>query len=241
VVGAREQGDADTARVRLEESLALNRRLGNESAIVYNLQNLGEVAIMQEDAARATALLEESLSLFRALQSREGTAWSLNHLGQVAQMCGEYERAISLHTESLPLFRELGEKHGGLAWAQFGLGETFLAQAAVELGRAHLGLGLTVFYELGDRQGMAMCLAGLAMAAAVDEDPWRAARLWGAAEALRQSIGARGAPASRVMRERLTAIAREQLGEEAFAAAWDAGAKMTMDQAIEFALEPSTG
>jgi len=91
--------------------------------------------------------------------------------------------------------------------------------------------------ELGDRQGLAMCLAGLAMAAAVDEDPRRAARLWGAAEALRQSIGVRSSAASRVMREQLTAIAREQLGDEVFAAAWAEGQKLTIEQAIELALQ----
>lgn len=71
----------------------------------------------------------------------------------------------------------------------------------------------------------------------MDEEPERAAWLWGAAEALRQSIGAREAPASRATRERLIAQAREQLGEAAFAAKWAEGRAMTMEQAVAYALE----
>ena len=84
---------------------------------------------------------------------------------------------------------------------------------------------------------MVWCLTGLAGAAVLDEEPERAAWLWGAAEALRQFIGSREAPASRTTRERLMTAAREQLGEEAFAAAWAAGQAMTMEQAIELALQ----
>ena len=72
----------------------------------------------------------------------------------------------------------------------------------------------------------------------LDEAPERAARLWGAAEALRQSIAARTAPAARATRERLMAAAREQLGEAAFAAAWAEGQEMTMEQALAEARAP---
>jgi hypothetical protein len=80
------------------------------------------------------------------------------------------------------------------------------------------------------------CLAGLAGAVVV-ADPERASWLWGAAEALRLSIGARQAPAARATRERLMAVARAQLGEAAFAEAWAVGQAMTPEQAIELALD----
>jgi hypothetical protein len=61
--------------------------------------------------------------------------------------------------------------------------------------------------------------------------------LWGAAEALRQAIGARQAPAARATHERLMAAAREQLGDAAFDAAWAEGQAMTPEQAIALALK----
>jgi predicted ATPase len=237
---AREQGDIATARLRLEESLALNRELGHKSRIPWVLNTLGEVAVVQEDVAWAIPLLEEGLALFRAQEVREGIAWSLNHLGHVAQLQGQFARARQLHEDSLPFFRvsaadNLGNL--GVACAFQGLGETALAQGSATSAATHLCNALVMFRDLGDRAGMSWCLSGLAGAAALDEEPERAARLWGAAEALRLSIGTRNAPAARATRERLMAAAREQLGEAAFDAAWAEGQAIKPEQAIEMALE----
>jgi predicted ATPase/DNA-binding XRE family transcriptional regulator len=237
---ARERGDAATARLRLEEGLALFRELGEQWDIAWGLVTLGGVAVMQEDTDWATALLEEGLSLSRAQQVRPCIPWALNHLGHVAQIQGEYERAARLHNESLPLFRAsavLNLGNLGAAWAYHGLGETALAQGDAALAATHLTNALAFFRDLGDRAGTAWCLAGLAGVAVLEEQPERAAWLWGAAAAQRQAIGARDAPASRATRERLMAMAREQLGEAAFAAAWTAGETASLAEAIERALQ----
>ena len=76
---------------------------------------------------------------------------------------------------------------------------------------------------------------------AVNEEPEPAAWLWGAAEALRQSIGAREAPASHDTHERLKAQAREQIGEAAFATQWAAGRTAPLTEAIERALHAEAG
>jgi len=102
-----------------------------------------------------------------------------------------------------------------------------------------LAQGLTLSQTLGDQASIAWCLAGLGSAAALDEEPERAGRLWGAAERLRQAIGCRSAPAARATYERAVAAARAQLGEEAFAAAWAEGRAMSLDQAIAYALDES--
>src|SRR5204862_3442702 len=109
------------------------------------------------------------------------------------------------------------------------------ARAAV----AHLSEALIDFRNLGDRAGVAWWLAGLAGVATLDEDPERAARLWGAAEALRLALGARPAPASRAARERLMAVTRQQVGEASFEVAWAARTNLTPEQAIELALQTS--
>jgi hypothetical protein len=77
----------------------------------------------------------------------------------------------------------------------------------------------------------------LGSAAALDEEPERAARLWGAAERLRTALGCRSAPAARATYERAQKIARAQLGEDDFTAAWAAGAALSLDQAIAETLD----
>src|SRR5579859_524827 len=231
-----EQGDAAGAALQLEESLKLFRELGIKEGIAFVARDLGMVAIEEEQAAHATPLLEESLALYRALEMPMAIGWVYHHLGATAQLQGDYTRARQLHDESLSWFRQHGEPNMGQPWAYYGLGYAALAQDDTADAGAHIYRALTLFRDEGDRSGISFCLAGLAGVAALDEAPQRAARLWGAAEALRQSIGARQAPATRVTRERLMATAREQLGQEAFAAAWAEGQKMTMDEAIALAL-----
>jgi hypothetical protein len=121
-------------------------------------------------------------------------------------------------------------------WAYQSLGETALGQGDLAAARGWLAADLRLCDELGDRVTSAWCLAGLGSAAALDEEPERAARLWGAAERLRAALGCRAAPAARATYERAMAQARAQLGDQAFAAAWDAGAALSLDEAIAEAL-----
>jgi len=60
-----------------------------------------------------------------------------------------------------------------------------------------------------------------------------AAQLWGAAEALREAIDVPRLPVDRVGYEQAVAAAWAQLGEEAFAAAWQEGWMMKLEQVID--------
>src|SRR5262249_52408681 len=142
-----------------------------------------------------------------------------------------------LHQESLAIFRSFGDQYFGLPWAYHSLGESALGLGNLAEAARRLAQGLALSQTLSDQASVVWCLAGLGSAAALDEEPERAARLWGAAERLRQTLGCRPAPAARATYERAMAIARAQLGEDAFAAAWAAGRAMTLEQAIAYALE----
>jgi tetratricopeptide (TPR) repeat protein len=232
-----EQGDAAGALPRYQESLALFRDLGNTKGVAWTIHNLGELSVMQEDVAAARAWFEEGLALSREIAEPAWIAWALHGLGLTAQLAGDFAGARQLHSQSLARYREYGEPNQFIPWAYQGLGQTALAQGDTSAAAQHLTEALRLFRDEGDRGAISFCLSGLAGVAVVDGEPKRAAQLYGAAESLRQSIGARQAPASRATRERLTAAAREQLGEAAFVAAWAEGQEMTVDQAIALALD----
>jgi hypothetical protein len=67
--------------------------------------------------------------------------------------------------------------------------------------------------------------------------PTRAARLLGAAEALRAVIHSPLAPAEQSDHKRKVSEVRAQLPESAFNVAWAEGRGMSMEQAIVYALE----
>ena len=83
---------------------------------------------------------------------------------------------------------------------------------------------------------MAECLAGLAAVALAQEDGARAARLWGAAEALRENAGVAMWAADRVEYERQRVALGAGIDERALAAAWAAGRALAPEQAIAEAL-----
>jgi predicted ATPase/DNA-binding XRE family transcriptional regulator len=238
---AREQGDATTARAQLEESIALFRELGDKHGIASSSVSLGEVAVLQEDPEWAIPLLEEGLELMKERKDVFGpnwVGWVLNHLGHIAQIQGQYTRAMRLHEESISQFREVEELYRdlGFVWGYESLGETALAEGKAAIAARHLMNALGLSQDGGFQAETAWCLAGLAGVAALNEEPERAAWLWGAAEALRQSIGARIAPAARATHERLKADVRKHLGEAMFNAKWAEGQAASLEEAIAEAM-----
>ena len=95
--------------------------------------------------------------------------------------------------------------------------------------------------QLGNEQGIVDLLReGFAELAAAQGQATRAARLWGAAEALREPADVERAPNLRADDDPHVAEVCSALGEEAFAAAWAEGRAMTLEQAVAYALEESS-
>ena len=87
-------------------------------------------------------------------------------------------------------------------------------------------------------------LEGLAGVVATQGALRWAAQLWGAAEALREAIDVPRLPVDRRSYEQAVATVRAQLGEEAFAIAWQEGRAMSPEQALaasgELSSSPTT-
>jgi DNA-binding NarL/FixJ family response regulator len=84
---------------------------------------------------------------------------------------------------------------------------------------------------MDNKEVIPACLEGWADMVAAQGEPAWAARLWGAAEGLRETIGTPLPPVYRADYEHSVAAARTQLGEKTFAAAWAEGRAMTPEQA----------
>jgi non-specific serine/threonine protein kinase len=237
---AHARGDYVRAIELYEEGLALRRELGDKLGMAQSLNNLGLVALDQGDTRGAKTRFEESLMLFRELSNRTGVAELLNNLGQIAQHEGAYVEASILFDESLALEREQGNTRG-IALCTLNLGHAALYQAQYSRAIQLYTESLAHYQELGDLRSIAEGLEGLAAVAAMQgqapEAARRAARLCGAADALRDTIGAPKLPDDRLHRQPIEETARVYLDETDFAAAMDVGRAMPLEQAIAYALE----
>jgi hypothetical protein len=201
----------------------------------------------QRDFTRAVPLLEQTLALSRDVGYKVGVAWTLQNLSWVALWQGDYARGTALNEESLTVFRELEEPPGadGTACCLMARGVLELGHGALAEARVALADSLGRFAAYHDQRNIARCLEGFAALAAAHarqcpedtEHARRAARLWGAAEALRSASGFRQPPADRVHDEPYLAAARTQLDDATWAVAWAEGRAMTTEQAVAYALE----
>jgi DNA-binding CsgD family transcriptional regulator len=105
-----------------------------------------------------------------------------------------------------------------------------------DLAEGFLSEGMGLLRQIGDWEYGAYCLEGFAGLAGAREQGARAARLWGAAQVLRRSIGAPLPPEPRPYYGRSMAATRVLLGEALWEAAFTEGSAMSAEEAAEYAL-----
>jgi tetratricopeptide (TPR) repeat protein len=185
-----DESDYPLARASAEEgvSLWLAMALG---AYGYITDGLGDTT-----AARASA--EESLTLFRSTGDRWNLAGPLSILGNLARREGNHVAARAKYEEALALWRETGDKVG-IAWGLRNLGALAQAQGDQAWAMALFTESLVIEREKnpGHKPYIALCLEGLAWVAGELGQRKRAVRLFGAAQALRETSGALIPPADR--------------------------------------------
>jgi non-specific serine/threonine protein kinase len=229
------QAEYQLATALLEEALALGREVGDQRQVATTLYHLGAVATNQADYPRASRWLEESLALGRASGDKRGVAFTLNGLGFLRSFEHRFAEARALLNESLALNEELGDERraaytlDSLGWLEFTRGDMAAAENyfARSLGLPQGG---------GDTFCVAAALEGLGRAAAGQARAVRAARLLGAAAALRETAGIGPPPVWESGYEAMLAAARAQLGEAAFDAAHAEGRCLPLAAAIAEAL-----
>jgi predicted ATPase/DNA-binding SARP family transcriptional activator len=231
--------DYATARGHFERSLALYRRAGDIYGACLSLQGLGHLAWRQGDLVAARAHYTASLATMRELENRSAIPWSLTMLANVARCEGDLSSARSLFEESASIHQYFGRR-GDAAWCQLGAGNVALAQGDQAAARSLYTEVLKAFREHDDREGSAFALERFASLAAATGQSETVARLLGAAEALREAIEFPLPPVDRTeYYDRLVEETRIALGEKRFAAAWAEGRAISLEEAIQFALDPS--
>jgi hypothetical protein len=145
-------------------------------------------------------------------------------------------RAQTLLEESLALYREVGDGRG--------VARLLGNQALVELSRGDGARAatlcresLTLYRRLGDAWAIGRYLPILAAAEIGRGHPERSVRLFAAAAVLRDRLGASLPPVVRKGHDQLVAAVCASLDERASASAWEAGAAMSMEQALAYGLE----
>jgi predicted ATPase/DNA-binding CsgD family transcriptional regulator len=230
-----ERGDWARAEASLEEALPLARESGSIRDTCNALSYLTYMASCRDDLERAKALGEESLATAREAGDTTAAAFASQQLAITAMLGGDYERAQALFEAALETTRITGNREGQAASLN-NLGLVALCQENYARATKLSSASLRLSEELMEHQVITWSLDALAAAWGQQGFVGRAARLWGAAEALREASGFIQPPEDKRVLDPFLEAARSRLDEADFQAAWVEGRAMTEEQAIEYAL-----
>jgi DNA-binding CsgD family transcriptional regulator/tetratricopeptide (TPR) repeat protein len=225
-----EQGEYDEACSRVEESLTLFRELEDYGGISDALLTLARVLFLSQGSTPAVhALLEEGLALLNGESFQYPAVQAL--LAEFMLREGNSVTARSLVEKSLAFYRTEGFR-ADIPEALIVCGRVTAALGDDAAAQALYEESLVLARELGFKRVIPAGLEGLAAVVATQGELSWTARLWGGAEALRETMGTLIPPVYRADYEQSIAAARAQLGQKAFAAAWAEGRTMTSEQVV---------
>jgi predicted ATPase/DNA-binding XRE family transcriptional regulator len=225
------QGDYESAQSYLDESLSISEELGSKIGTVEAIVDLGLLAYLQEDIETAQTHLEESLIRYREANLLPGTVTALNRLGDLARYLGDYEKAGLLYEEALTLYRGTGDLDE-IPGILHNLGYIARHQDDYQRAMKLFKEDLAIQQQMDNRAGIAECLLGIAGVLSAQGQAEEGAQLFGAAEALRLSVGASLWPADRVEADFILAHLRKLLSEENLKKALANGQAIPIEQIV---------
>ena len=212
-------------------AVAVARATGHRELTANALRRLGTLAKDEGDLVRARTLHEEALALSRADDDARGVSSSLMNLADIALSQGRYDDARRLSDAAVDLARELGDELREVV-SLFNLALALLHSGDVAVATERFVTAAQIAAPLGYRDGVAWALEGLA-ASIVDADAVAAARVAGAAEALRDETGSVLESAELALHQRTVADLRARLGPRAFDEEWARGRALDLAAAVD--------
>jgi non-specific serine/threonine protein kinase len=231
-----EQGLIERATELCEQSLAERRCLGIPADIGTTLTNLATLRRERSDEDPAPLLLE-ALDYQRQCGNDRGVVTVLVFLADIALVAGRPDEAEALLDQCEAVGREgpIQTVAGTILTMR-----AHLARVRGDLAGAAHGYrqALCSRLQIGHAGRAAYCIEGLAAVAWLSGDPGRAARLYGAVAAVRARARQRPERSERELHEGIVAEVRGALGEDRFRPAWDAGRRLSLEEAVAEVMDP---
>ena len=223
-------GDHDASAAAYREVLDARRAQGDDAAIAAALFDYGFPREFT-NPDEAMAAFEEARARYARLGDADGEARAWWGIANASWVRGETERSREAARRAAGHFRAAGLPFD-LAWSLFTLGTVAISLREFEEAHASLVDALSLFAEVDDLSGAALTLDALSLAAWLQGDRMRAARLAGAVARLERSTGFGLNPANRAVHGYVPGALRD---DPATAPAWADGDAMDLARVIELA------
>jgi len=221
--------DFEPARTLSEELLLLAREADNRPMIAMALNGLSLLTMEEGDLDRTKALCEESLEFCKGTHD---SVHPLSGLGFVAFFREDYAAARAFFERCFAVERACGDEYE-MAVDLASLSTILAFEGDDQEARSLLGRGIALARKLDSRPALVMrCVPAMAALRSLDGDSEASIRLIGAAEALREEMGAAVGAVGREVKRRIVAAAQSELDEIQIAKLFEEGRSLTLDEAL---------
>jgi tetratricopeptide (TPR) repeat protein len=229
-----QQGQNRTGRDIIAKSLRIWRRLGRQEKIALELNSMGVAYRSLGDRETARRLFEESLQAGLAAGNSGRVATAVSNLGLLDLDEGRVEQAIERFAEAEEADRKRGDVWGIAAdWVN--RAGAFVAGGRSDEAMALLRSHAAEVAALGDTDMTINVIELFALCHAAAGDAPGAARLAGAAEALREQASLPPSEPDQVFLERHLADSRAAMSAADWRAEREAGRTLALDEALALA------
>jgi len=230
--------DPDSTRsfTYLEQAILVSRQAKDWHGLSSSLGTAGERAMLDGKIQLAENYVKEAVLLCRQLKNKLGLCTHLQNSGRIAFAQGEIAQAfVHLH-ESIEICLETGHRMVYL-WSRSHLGYFTLWQGEIARARDIFSEIMQEFLKDKSEIGIVFNVEGMASLFIAVGKAEYAARLIGWANVTRVKISNMRLPLEQAEIDKIFAACNVKLGEATFLDAYEAGKKMTLDDAVAYALE----
>jgi predicted ATPase/class 3 adenylate cyclase len=230
------RGARSTEELRADglEALRLATEL-DDTARLVTVQTGLAIIEARDDPDAAAAWLELAAAATGRTGNPASTAWILQMRGRVASRAGRHVEAQRWFREAAAGFEAIGDARFRFS-SQSELAHSLRRAGAIDEADAEYRRTILGWQRTGNRGAVANQLESLAFTALATGGSDRAARLFGAAEALREASSDPMTAPERVEYEAELERLRGLVDPKALAAAWADGRAMTAAVAVDFAV-----
>jgi tetratricopeptide (TPR) repeat protein len=227
-------GRAWSPRELLDELVPLLEQIGDWWQLATMEAGLA-IGDMDGDPVQAEARLARATEAARRSENPAAIAFTARARSRVAGDRGRLEEARRWFLEAMERYREIGDRRQVLG-ARSDLAHAIRRHASIDEAEAEYRQTIQEWRRLGNRGAIANQLEAFAFVALARRNGVRAARLLGAAEALREVAESPLLAMERTEYDAEVARLREEPDQVALRSAWAEGREMTADEAVAFAL-----
>ncbi len=218
-----------------EVSLKLHRDLGNLYDIAFCLTQMARHAIYRGDFVSPSAWLEEARTLFHNLGAQPDEADVTNMFGLLAYWQGNHQQALTDFERAIALDEKAGDRYWA-TWPRVNMAYVFLSDGDYQRAGKLFRICLRQFQKDGSTIGVVYTIEGLAGLYTNEGQAEFAVRLFACADTMRKKLGNSRPLIEQGNVDKGIAACLALMGKTAFSDAYDDGQRMTLDEAIAFAL-----